>query len=74
MSTAAWDTLMNVNGKGVFFGMNRHAGGRGGAIVNLVDRGLRRPDHDPHGVQRLEGAVRIMTKSARGSAVTTSSC
>jgi len=40
MSTAAWDTLMNVNAKGVFLGM-KHAipamqAAGGGAIVNIA--------------------------------------
>src|SRR5213080_3756751 len=68
-STAAWDTLMNVNAKGVFLGMKyavpamRAAGG--GAIVNISSiSGFVGQDRIHMGYNASKGAVRIMTKSA----------
>jgi len=68
-STAAWDTLMNVNAKGVFLGMKhavpamREAGG--GAIVNISSiSGFVGQDRIHMGYNASKGAVRIMTKSA----------
>src|SRR4029434_3911994 len=67
-STAAWDTLMNVNAKGVFLGMKhavpamRAAGG--GAIVNISSiSGFVGQDRIHMGYNASKGAVRIMTKS-----------
>ena len=69
MSTAAWDTLMNVNAKGVFLGMKhaipamRTAGG--GAIVNISSiSGITGQDQIHMGYNASKGAVRVMTKSA----------
>src|SRR5438445_1963549 len=68
-STAAWDTLMNVNAKGVFLGMKhavpamRQAGG--GAIVNISSiSGFVGQDRIHMGYNASKGAVRLMTKSA----------
>src|SRR2546425_961189 len=68
-STAAWDTLMNVNAKGVFLGMKhavpamREAGG--GAIVNISSiSGFVGQDRIHMGYSASKGAVRIMTRSA----------
>src|SRR2546427_11577384 len=68
-STAAWDTLMNVNAKGVFLGMKhavpamRQAGG--GAIVNISSiSGFVGQDRIHMGYNASKGAVRIITKSA----------
>src|SRR5207249_3468043 len=68
-STAAWDTLMNVNAKGVFLGMKhaipalQRAGG--GAIVNISSiSGFVGQDRIHMGYNASKGAVRIMTKSA----------
>ena len=69
MSTAAWDTLMNVNAKGVFLGMKyavpamREAGG--GAIVNISSiSGFAGQERIHMAYNASKGAVRIMTKSA----------
>jgi NAD(P)-dependent dehydrogenase (short-subunit alcohol dehydrogenase family) len=69
MSTAAWDTLMNVNAKGVFLGMKhalpalRAAGG--GAIVNISSiSGFAGQAMVHMAYNASKGAVRIMTKSA----------
>src|SRR5437870_10532186 len=68
-STAAWDTLMNVNAKGVFLGM-KHAipvmrQGGGGAIVNISSiSGFVGQDRVHMGYNASKGAVRLMTKSA----------
>jgi NAD(P)-dependent dehydrogenase (short-subunit alcohol dehydrogenase family) len=68
-STAAWDTVMAVNAKGVFLGMKhaiprmRDAGG--GAIVNIssISGFVGQPMlHMAYNASK--GAVRIMTKSA----------
>jgi NAD(P)-dependent dehydrogenase (short-subunit alcohol dehydrogenase family) len=70
MSTAAWDTIMNVNAKGVFLGM-KHAipamqqTGGGGAIVNISSiSGFvgQRMIHMAYNASK--GAVRIATKAA----------
>jgi NAD(P)-dependent dehydrogenase (short-subunit alcohol dehydrogenase family) len=69
MSTAAWDTIMNVNAKGVFLGMKhaipamQRAGG--GAIVNISSiSGFvgQRMIHMAYNASK--GAVRIATKAA----------
>jgi NAD(P)-dependent dehydrogenase (short-subunit alcohol dehydrogenase family) len=69
LSTAAWDTLMNVNAKGAFLGMKhaipalRRAGG--GAIVNISSiSGFAGQEQIHMGYNASKGAVRIMTKSA----------
>jgi NAD(P)-dependent dehydrogenase (short-subunit alcohol dehydrogenase family) len=69
LSTAAWDTLMNVNAKGVFLGMKhaipamQHAGG--GAIVNISSiSGFVGQDKIHMAYNASKGAVRLMTKSA----------
>jgi NAD(P)-dependent dehydrogenase (short-subunit alcohol dehydrogenase family) len=69
MSTAAWDTLMNVNAKGVFLGMKyaipvmRERGG--GAIVNISSiSGFVGQSMIHMAYNASKGAVRIMTKSA----------
>ena len=69
MSTTAWDALMNVNAKGVFFGMKhaipRMRDGGGGAIVNIssISGFVGQPMlHMAYNASK--GAVRIMTKSA----------
>jgi len=69
MSTTAWDTLMNVNAKGVFLGMKhaipamRQAGG--GAIVNISSiSGFVGQSTVHMAYNASKGAVRIMTKSA----------
>jgi NAD(P)-dependent dehydrogenase (short-subunit alcohol dehydrogenase family) len=68
-STEAWDTLMNVNAKGVFLGM-KHAipalqRARGGAIVNISSiSGFVGQDRIHMGYNASKGAVRLMTKSA----------
>jgi NAD(P)-dependent dehydrogenase (short-subunit alcohol dehydrogenase family) len=68
-STEAWDTLMNVNAKGVFLGMKhaipalQRAGG--GAIVNISSiSGFVGQDRIHMGYNASKGAVRLMTKSA----------
>jgi NAD(P)-dependent dehydrogenase (short-subunit alcohol dehydrogenase family) len=69
MSTAAWETLMNVNAKGVFLGMKhaipamQRAGA--GAIVNISSiSGFVGQDRIHMGYNASKGAVRLMTKSA----------
>jgi NAD(P)-dependent dehydrogenase (short-subunit alcohol dehydrogenase family) len=69
MSTAAWDTLMSVNAKGVFLGMKhaipamQRAGG--GAIVNISSiSGFVGQDRIHMAYNASKGAVRLMTKSA----------
>src|SRR5205809_1033488 len=64
-STLAWDTLMNVNAKGVFLGMKhaipamRQAGG--GAIVNISSiSGFVGQDRVHMGYNASKGAVRLM--------------
>jgi NAD(P)-dependent dehydrogenase (short-subunit alcohol dehydrogenase family) len=68
LSTSAWDTLMNVNAKGVFLGMKhavpamRAAGG--GSIVNISSiSGFVGQDRIHMAYNASKGAVRIMTKS-----------
>ena len=68
MSTTAWDTLMNINAKGVFLGMKhaipamRAAGG--GAIVNISSiSGFVGQDKLHMAYNASKGAVRLMTKS-----------
>jgi NAD(P)-dependent dehydrogenase (short-subunit alcohol dehydrogenase family) len=68
LSTAAWDTLMNVNAKGVFLGM-KHAipamQRAGGAIVNISSiSGFVGQDKIHMAYNASKGAVRLMTKSA----------
>jgi NAD(P)-dependent dehydrogenase (short-subunit alcohol dehydrogenase family) len=68
LSTAAWDTLMNVNAKGVFLGM-KHAipamQRSGGAIVNISSiSGFVGQDKIHMAYNASKGAVRLMTKSA----------
>ena len=68
MSTAAWDRLMAVNAKGVFFmkcaiPAMQKAGG--GAIVNISSiSGFAGQDYVHMAYNASKGAVRIMTKSA----------
>ena len=68
MSTAAWDTLMNVNAKGVFLGM-KHAipamqAAGGGAIVNISSiSGFVGQDKLHMAYNASKGAVRLVTKS-----------
>jgi NAD(P)-dependent dehydrogenase (short-subunit alcohol dehydrogenase family) len=69
MSTAAWDTLMNVNAKGVFLGLKyaipamQRAGG--GAVVNISSiSGFVGQDRVHMGYNASKGAVRLLTKSA----------
>jgi NAD(P)-dependent dehydrogenase (short-subunit alcohol dehydrogenase family) len=69
MSTFAWDTLMEVNAKGVFLGMKhavpamQQAGG--GAIVNISSiSGFVGQDRIHMAYNASKAAVRIMTKSA----------
>jgi 3(or 17)beta-hydroxysteroid dehydrogenase len=68
LSTAAWDTLMNVNAKGVFLGM-KHAipamqAAGGGAIVNISSiSGFVGQDKLHMAYNASKGAVRLMTKS-----------
>ena len=69
MSTSAWDTLMNVNAKGVFLGM-KHAipamqKAGGGAIVNISSiSGFVGQDRIHMAYNASKGAVRLMTKAA----------
>jgi NAD(P)-dependent dehydrogenase (short-subunit alcohol dehydrogenase family) len=69
LSTSAWDTLLNINAKGVFLGM-KHAvpamrQGGGGAIVNISSiSGIVGQDNLHMGYNASKGAVRTMTKSA----------
>jgi NAD(P)-dependent dehydrogenase (short-subunit alcohol dehydrogenase family) len=67
-STAAWDTIMGVNAKGVFLGMKhavpamRQSGG--GSIVNISSiSGFVGQDRLHMAYNASKGAVRIMTKS-----------
>jgi NAD(P)-dependent dehydrogenase (short-subunit alcohol dehydrogenase family) len=69
MSVSAWDTLMNINAKGVFLGMKsaipamQKAGG--GAIVNISSiSGFVGQDRIHMAYNASKGAVRLMTKSA----------
>jgi len=68
LSTSAWDTLLNVNAKGVFLGM-KHAvpamsAAGGGSIVNISSiSGFVGQDRIHMGYNASKGAVRIMTKS-----------
>jgi NAD(P)-dependent dehydrogenase (short-subunit alcohol dehydrogenase family) len=68
-STAAWDTVMAVNAKGVFLGM-KHAipvmqRGGGGAIVNISSiSGFVGQTGIHMAYNASKGAVRLMTKSA----------
>ncbi len=69
MSTAAWDTIMNVNAKGVFLGMKhaipamKMAGG--GAIVNISSiSGFVGQSGIHMAYNASKGAVRIATKAA----------
>jgi NAD(P)-dependent dehydrogenase (short-subunit alcohol dehydrogenase family) len=69
LSTAAWDTVMGVNAKGVFLGMKyaipvmREAGG--GAIVNISSiSGFVGQPMVHMAYNASKGAVRIMTKAA----------
>ena len=69
MSTTAWDTIMNVNAKGVFLGMKhaipamQRAGG--GAIVNISSvAGFVGQSMIHMAYNASKGAVRIMTKTA----------
>jgi NAD(P)-dependent dehydrogenase (short-subunit alcohol dehydrogenase family) len=68
-STSAWDKLMNVNAKGVFFGMKyavpamRDAGG--GAIVNASSISASVGQYGVHmGYSASKAAVQVMTKTA----------
>jgi NAD(P)-dependent dehydrogenase (short-subunit alcohol dehydrogenase family) len=68
-STEAWDRVMDINAKGVFFGMKhgvpalRRAGG--GAIVNISSISGFVGQHAIHmAYNASKGAVRIMTKTA----------
>jgi NAD(P)-dependent dehydrogenase (short-subunit alcohol dehydrogenase family) len=69
LSTAAWDTIMNVNAKGVFLGMKhvipamQRAGG--GAIVNISSiSGFVGQTGIHMAYNASKGAVRIATKAA----------
>ena len=68
-STDAWDRVMGINAKGVFFGMKhavpalQRAGG--GAIVNISSISGFAGQHGVHmAYNASKGAVRIMTKTA----------
>jgi NAD(P)-dependent dehydrogenase (short-subunit alcohol dehydrogenase family) len=68
-NTDAWDKVMDINAKGVFFGMKhavpalKRAGG--GAIVNISSISGFTGQHGVHmAYNASKGAVRIMTKSA----------
>jgi NAD(P)-dependent dehydrogenase (short-subunit alcohol dehydrogenase family) len=69
LSTTAWDSLMNVNAKGVFLGMksvipSMQKAGRG-AIVNISSiSGFVGQTGVHMGYNASKGAVRIMTKTA----------
>jgi len=69
LSTSAWDSLMNVNAKGVFLGM-KHAvpamqKAGGGSIVNISSiSGFVGQTGVHMGYNASKGAVRTMTKSA----------
>jgi 3(or 17)beta-hydroxysteroid dehydrogenase len=69
LDTAAWDTVMEVNAKGVFLGLKyaipamQQAGG--GSIVNISSiSGFVGQDYIHMAYNASKGAVRIMTKSA----------
>ena len=69
MSVPVWDTVMNINAKGVFLGMKyaipamQRAGS--GAIVNISSiSGFVGQDRIHMAYNASKGAVRIMTKSA----------
>jgi NAD(P)-dependent dehydrogenase (short-subunit alcohol dehydrogenase family) len=69
MSVAVWDTVMDINAKGVFLGMKyaipamQRAGG--GAIVNISSiSGFVGQNRIHMAYNASKGAVRIMTKSA----------
>jgi NAD(P)-dependent dehydrogenase (short-subunit alcohol dehydrogenase family) len=69
MSVSVWDTVMNINAKGVFLGMKyaipalQRAGG--GSIVNISSiSGFVGQDRIHMAYNASKGAVRIMTKSA----------
>jgi NAD(P)-dependent dehydrogenase (short-subunit alcohol dehydrogenase family) len=68
-STDAWDTVMDINAKGVFLGMKhalpalKRAGG--GAIVNISSISGFAGQHGVHmAYNASKGAVRLMTKAA----------
>jgi 3(or 17)beta-hydroxysteroid dehydrogenase len=68
-NTEAWDRVMGINAKGVFFGMKhavpalKRAGG--GAIVNISSISGFTGQHGVHmAYNASKGAVRIMTKTA----------
>jgi len=68
-SSEAWDRVMDINAKGVFFGMKhalpalQRAGG--GAIVNISSISGFAGQHGVHmAYNASKGAVRIMTKTA----------
>ena len=69
LDTDAWDTLMDVNAKGVFLGM-KHAipemrRSRGGSIINISSiSGFVGQEYVHMGYNASKGAVRIMTKTA----------
>jgi NAD(P)-dependent dehydrogenase (short-subunit alcohol dehydrogenase family) len=69
MSVSAWDTLMDVNAKGVFLGMKHAvpamARAGGGAIVNISSiSGFVGQDKIHMAYNASKAAVRLMTKSA----------
>jgi NAD(P)-dependent dehydrogenase (short-subunit alcohol dehydrogenase family) len=69
MSVKAWDTLMNINAKGVFLGMKyaipAMQGAGGGAIVNISSiSGIVGQEVVHMAYNASKGAVRIMTKAA----------
>ena len=69
MSVSAWDTLMDVNAKGVFLGMKHAipaiARAGGGAIVNISSiSGFVGQDRIHMAYNAAKAAVRLMTKSA----------
>ena len=69
LDVPGWDTLMNVNAKGVFLGMKyaqaAMARTGGGSIVNISSiSGFVGQDRIHMGYNASKGAVRIMTKSA----------
>jgi NAD(P)-dependent dehydrogenase (short-subunit alcohol dehydrogenase family) len=69
MSTEVWDSLMDINAKGVFLGI-KHAIPKmmkvgGGAIVNISSiSGIVGQEYTHMGYNASKGAVRILTKSA----------
>ena len=69
LDTDAWDTLMDVNAKGVFLGIKyaipemRRSGG--GSIINISSiSGFVGQEYIHMGYNASKGAVRIMTKTA----------